>query len=280
VSYPKTILMSHPRGFRIESAINPHMRDANGNLKVANYEKALEQWQAMRRLYESIGFRVVVIEGGEAWPDMVFCANQTFPFLDSKKRPAIALSTMRSDTRKGEVPLFEKWARAQGLQIYLLTTPGSFEGSGDALWDFSTSKIYGGYGFRTDRAKYAELETLTGKKIVPLELRDERFYHLDTCLVLLGNGRAAYVEEAFTKDGLRTLKSEFKDLIRIAEKEAIENFAGNAFCPDGRNVVLQKGANSFVEALRQRDFKVHEVETEEFIKAGGSVFCTKQQLWL
>jgi N-dimethylarginine dimethylaminohydrolase len=46
------------------------------------------------------------------------------------------------------------------------------------------------------------------------------------------------------------------------------------------NVILETGASAFVNELRKRDLKVHEMETGEFRKAGGSVFCLKQQLWL
>lgn len=278
--YPKHILMTYPNGYRIESAINPHMRDANGRLNVVDFSRALAQWEALRRLYTSLGLTVHTIEADSSLPDMVFCANQMFPFLDSHEKPSVLMSHMRNESRKGEVPLFEKWARENGLRVHTLKSTAMFEGCGDALWDFDAMKIYGGYGFRTAREIYGEIATFTRAPIIELELRDERFYHLDTCLVLLGHGRAAYVEEAFTPAGLAALRSSLGDLIRIPLDEALSQFAGNAFSPDGRNVVLQKGAATLVSELRRRDLVVHEVETAEFIKAGGSVFCMKQQLWL
>lgn len=278
--FPRHVLMAYPNGYRIESAINPHMRDENGRLKVVDFAKALQQWEALRTLYASLDLKVHTIEARPEWPDMVFCANQTFPFLDSAEKPSVILARMRSPTREGEVPLFEKWARENGLRVHTLKGAGGFEGSGDAIWDFDSMRIYGGYGFRTDASVYDEVSALTKCEVVRLELRDERFYHLDTCLVTLGQGRAAYVEEAFTPAGLASLRSSFRDLIRIPLDEALSCFAGNAFCPDGRNVVLQTGSRRFVEELRQRDLRVHEMETGEYIKAGGSVFCMKQQLWL
>jgi N-dimethylarginine dimethylaminohydrolase len=278
--FPRHVLMSYPNGYRIESAINPHMRDENGRLRVVDFSRALSQWEALRTLYSALGLTVHTIESKPEWPDMVFCANQTFPFLDAQEKPSIVLSRMKSETRKGEVPLFEKWSRENGLRVHELKSAGGFEGSGDAIWDFDSMKIYGGYGFRTDKFIYDELSILTRCPVVRLELRDERFYHLDTCFVALGRGRAAYVEEAFTADGLNALRANFSDLIRIPLKEALEQFAGNAFCPDGQNIVVQAGAREFCGALRLRGFAVHEVETAEYIKAGGSVFCMKQQLWL
>jgi N-dimethylarginine dimethylaminohydrolase len=278
--FPRHVLMSYPNGYRIESAINPHMRDTAGRLKVVDFAKALAEWDALRELYGELGLTVHTIEAKPEWPDMVFCANQTFPFLDSNEKPAVVLSRMRSPTRSGEVPLFEKWARENGLRVHVLKGQGGFEGSGDAIWDFDAMKIYGGYGFRTDFSVYDELEALVKCDIVRLELRDERFYHLDTCFLALGQGRAAYVEEAFAPAGLASLRTHLKDLIRIPLGEALECFAGNAFCPDGRNVILQAGTRTFVSQLKERGLVVHEVETGEYLKAGGSVFCMKQQLWL
>ncbi len=278
--FPRHLLMAYPNGYRIESALNPHMRDAEGRLKVVDFAKALKEWEALRALYTSLGLNVHVIEAKPEWPDMVFCANQTFPFLDSAEKPAVVLSHMRSDTRKGEVPLFEKWARESGLRVHELKSSEGFEGSGDAIWDFDSMRVIGGYGFRTDQGVYAELASLIKCEVIPVELHDERFYHLDTCFLTLGKSRAAYVQEAFTPDGLSALKNAFQTLIRIPLNEAIDHFAGNAFCPDGENVVLQKGASQFVASLREAGLCVHEVETREYIKAGGSVFCMKQQLWM
>lgn len=278
--YPKHVLMSYPNGYRIESAINPHMRDENGRLKVVDDAAALVQWEKLKATYERLGLIVHVIQAKPEWPDMVFCANQTFPFLDAGEKPAMVMGRMRSDTRKGEVPLFQKWAREAGLRVHELKTAGGFEGAGDAIWDFDAMKVYGGYGFRTDLAIYKDLEALTKCQVIPLELKDERFYHLDTCFVALGQSRAAYVEEAFTPQGLSALRANLKDLIRIPIEEALSNFAGNAFCPDGVNVVLQSGAREFTAQLKARGLNVIEVETAEYMKAGGSVFCMKQQFWL
>jgi N-dimethylarginine dimethylaminohydrolase len=43
-------------------------------------------------------------------------------------------------------------------------------------------------------------------------------------------------------------------------------------------VLIQKGSADTVDALKQRGLDVFEVETSEFMKSGGSVFCLKQEL--
>jgi N-dimethylarginine dimethylaminohydrolase len=44
------------------------------------------------------------------------------------------------------------------------------------------------------------------------------------------------------------------------------------------DIVIQKGSNKLTQRLRQSGFTLHEVETSEFMKAGGSVFCMKMGL--
>ncbi len=275
---PKNILMTTPTGFKIAYAINPHMLDAEGKLKVVDETKALKQWQSLHDLYLSLGLTVSVIEGREKFPDLVFAANPTFPFLDRDGKPSVVLARMHSKFRQEETKIYSAWAASQGLRVYELTS-GFFEGSGDAIWNFETREIFGGHGFRTDEAIYPTLDQITATRIHRLELIDPRFYHLDTCLSILDATSAAFVPEAFSREAIATLENAFSNLIRISVDEAVHGFAGNAFCPDGQNVVLQTGNSCFAGDLRQAGFTVHEVETGEFIKSGGSVFCTKQQYW-
>ncbi len=74
--------MVEPRGFRVDYAINPYMTDESGQLKVVNGAQAFAQWSALKNVFESLGIGVKTLSGDEALPDIVFCANQTFPYID------------------------------------------------------------------------------------------------------------------------------------------------------------------------------------------------------
>lgn len=278
MTFPRHILMTTPKGFRIAYAINPHMLDGEGRLKVVDSSRAFEQWQALHDLYRRLGFEVSVIEGRDEFPDIVFAANPIFPFVDRQGRASVVLARMHSTFRRGEIEIYRRWALEQGLGVHELST-GTFEGCGDAIWNYETREIFGGHGFRTEKSVYAELSRLTGAKIHLLELVDPRFYHLDTCFVVLGAKTAAIVPEAFSPESLTSIEAAFERIIPIPLTEALVTFAGNAFCPDGKNVVLQRGSRTFVSSLKEAGFTVHEVDTTEFIKSGGSVFCMKQQYW-
>lgn len=275
--WPNQILMVEPVGFRVDYAINPFMQEADGSLKKVDSARALKQWRELKSLYERLGITVEVLKGDSTFPDMVFCANQVFPFRDASGRQHVALSRMRSREREGEVRHFRQWAEEKAFQIHAITDC-YFEGCGDALWNFETGEIFGGIGPRTEAGAYDQLEKIVDRPIHRLRLRDPNFYHMDTCLSILNKNTAAFVEEAFDRESLSVLKNRFTNLIRISLNEALEAFAGNCFSPNGRDVILQAGAKNFISDLHRHGFVVHEVDTSEFLKAGGSVFCMKQTL--
>jgi N-dimethylarginine dimethylaminohydrolase len=270
------LLMVSPEHFDVRYAINAHMRDADGKLHAVDRARAAAQWQALRALYERLGALVHVVPGDPRYPDMVFCANQTYPFVDAHGRRRALLSRMRAPERRGEVELLRDAIAALGWEPCTIDR-GFLEGAGDLVHDRSADRVFAGHGFRTDADVLDDVEKLVGP-LVRLRLVDERFYHLDTCLAILGARRACFVPSAFDDDGVRALREAFDDLVAIDEADATERFACNLFCLDGKNVVLQAGSARLVAELERLGLVVHEVETSEFIKAGGSVFCMKQVL--
>lgn len=278
MAWPNTILMVSPEGFRVEYAINPFMHDADGRLKQVDSAKAEKQWQKLKALYEKLGLKVAVLDGDSTFPDMVFCANQCFPFVDRAGRKSVVLARMRSPQRQGEVAHFRDWAENEGYQVFAITDC-YFEGCGDALWNFETGEIFGGVGPRTELRAYDRLEKIVGQPVHRLRLCDPNFYHMDTCLSILNANTAVYVDEAFDDEGRAVLKKKFSNLLKIKLNEAMEFFAGNCFSPNGRDVLLHPGSVTLTASLRDLGFVIHEVDTSEFLKAGGSVFCMKQTLF-
>jgi N-dimethylarginine dimethylaminohydrolase len=275
MTWPTRALMVDPQFFDVEYAINPHMLNDKGELNKVDKTKAMQQWTALKDQFVELGLKVEVLPGVENLPDMVFCANQTFPFLRNGELN-IVLSQMHSDRRQPEVVSFRDWAEKNNIMTH--TVKHGFEGMGDALWNYETGEVFGGYGFRTRPEAYTELETIIEQKITTFELKDERFYHLDTCLGILKADMAAYVPEAFTDEGIETLKASFRELIEIPIQEASTLLAGNLCTPNGKDVLIQAGADRTNTLLSRAGFTIHEMQTDEFIKSGGSVFCMKMLL--
>jgi N-dimethylarginine dimethylaminohydrolase len=278
-SGPTRMLLAAPDRFEVAYAINAHMTDAEGRLRVVDRELAVRQWDALRKAYEAIGYPVDVVPAVEGFPDLVFAANQSFPFRRTDGSRAALLSRMRHPERQGEVAIFADWFAAQGIATVTLPADAGFlEGAGDLLWHPGLRLLYGGHGFRSTPTALEAAAAAIDAPLVALKLTDPRFYHLDTALVPLDAERALVVREAFDAEGLSALADRFDELVFVPEAEAAEKFAGNAHCPDGRNVLIEAACTAARRLLSDRGFRVRPLETSEFRKAGGSVFCLKAAL--
>ncbi|MCA8917107.1 MAG: amidinotransferase [Planctomycetes bacterium] len=269
----RRVLMASPAHFTVESAINPWMQDDSGALNHVDTVRAAEQWNSLRAAYERIAIRVEVIAAPVGLPDFCFAANQSVA-LPGK----VVISRMATEGRQREVPYFEHWYRAHGFEpIPVPRNIERFEGTGDAIAHPGKSLFWGGVGPRTAAGAWEFFSSAVDVDVIPLKLVDERFYHLDTCLCLLDNYSALYVPAAFDDASRGLIESAFSRLHAVSDADAA-NFACNAHCPDGRHVLIQQGSAQTVAWVKQAGFVPIELDTSEFMKSGGSVFCLKQEL--
>lgn len=275
---PKDTLMVTPKHFSVEYVINPHMAQ---NVGTVNKMEARNEWNVLKSTFEQVGINVHVIEGEEGLPDMVFCANQSLPFIGESGDKHVFMSIMHDDERKEEVPYIEQWYRQNGYEIHYLDENeiDDFEGCGDAIWHTGRRLLWGGYGYRSSVQAYESISETFELPVIALELVDEDFYHLDTCFCVLDDSSVLIYPEAFTKEGLELIDSVFETVIKASKYEATKLFACNATCPDGKNVIIQQGCTDANKNLRDAGFSVHEVSTYEYLKSGGSVFCMKMMVW-
>ncbi|WP_428235513.1 dimethylarginine dimethylaminohydrolase family protein [Gracilimonas sp.] len=275
---PEKVLLVKPTYFSVEYVINPHME---GNIGDVDKLAAQNEWEHLRAAYEELGLYVHVIEGQRGYPDMVFCANQSLPNITKDGKKEVIMSVMNSDQRKGEVPTIQKVYEDSSYEIVHLDGNrfSSFEGMGDAIWHFKKRLLWGGYGYRSSKEVYDVISETFDTPVIALELIDERFYHLDTCLCILDSDTALIYPKAFTDEGLELIHTLFTNVIEASKYEAEKLFACNATCPDGKNVFIQQGCVDVNHKLKESGFKVHEFSTYQFLKSGGSVFCMKMLLW-
>lgn len=279
LSRPQKAVLTTPAHFDVTYVINPHMAD---NVGTVNTEVAWQQWKALRAAYTALSCDVHIVDGAPDLPDMVFCANQTLPYRDPKTHETgVVLSRMHAPERLDEVPHYRDFFEKQGYAVHTLPddVQGSFEGMGDAIWHPGHAALWGGYGFRTDLGVYEAIHSLLDVPIYALHLDDPDFYHLDTCLSVLDADTALYYPGAFDGDGLALLNAGFDTLVEAPEDEARSLFACNAHCPDAEHVLIQEGCTVTESRLRDAGFTPVPLDTSEFLKAGGSVFCMKLMAW-
>jgi len=277
--FPDRILMTSPEHFKVEYVINPHMK---GNIGTVDRPKAQSDWNGLKDAYEQIGLTVNVVDGAEGLPDMVFCANQVLPFLKRDgSGKGVVLSNMFAPERRNEVQHYAGHFEEKGYEIVSEIADGSvdFEGMGDALWHPGKRLLWGGYGFRSNRSVYDFISKRLDAPVLLLLLDDPEFYHLDTCMCILNEDTVLIAPSAFNPEGLALIRHFFPVVLEAPEDEARSLFACNAHCPDQKHVFIQKGCTQTNLMLKKHGFEVIELDTDEYLKSGGSVFCMKLMTW-
>lgn len=230
---------------------------------------ARQQWRNLHEKLVRLGVQIELMTPQPGLPDLVFTANAGLVF-DQR----FFSSRFAYLERQRETPYFDAWFAAHDFSVEHLPAGIYFEGAGDAL--FCGPILFAGYRIRSHAVGHLHLGNVLERRVLPLELIDKRFYHLDTCFCPLAPGEAIYFPDAFDSYGRTVLATHIPRLIPVVEKEAIR-FACNAVVV-GKEVVLNAGSDQLAEDLRQRGYTCHFVELDEFIKAGGSAKCLTLRL--
>lgn len=278
LGWPRRVWMADPAEFDVAYDINPHMRAEDGTLKRVDRALAREQWLALKAEFERLGLEVRTIAPLAAHPDLVFCANQALPLpaeATHDGRARFVLSNMRWPERRGEVPHIAQALAAAGMEPLALETRERLEGMGDGLWHPGRALLWAGVGPRSCEEAWSELARHVRAPIALLELVEPAFYHLDTAFALLAEDTCLWLPDALSARSRALVERVVPRRIEADPREAHALLACNACCPDGHHVLMQRGCERTSAALRAAGFHVRELETGEFLKSGGSVFCMK-----
>jgi N-dimethylarginine dimethylaminohydrolase len=257
--------MCPPDYYGIEYEINPWM-----NRQVASDSaESHRQWRALQESLRALGVAIERLDPVPGLPDLVFTANAGLIFHQT-----FVSSRFRYGVRQGETPHFERWAREHRFAVLTLPPGLNFEGAGDAL--FCGETLFAGYRFRSDARSHQWIGEVLGVEVLPLELVDPRFYHLDTCFCPLAPGAAIYYPGAFDDYGRSVLRDRIPQLLEVSAEEAV-TFSCNAVVV-GRTVIMNEETPKLARALRDAGYAVRPLRLTEFIKAGGSAKCLTLRL--
>ena len=184
------------------------------------------------------------------------------------------LARFKHPQRQGEEPHYRRWLEENGWEV--VDAPGdfSFEGAGDSL--FCGDTLFAGYRLRSDAGCHQLIGEMLGQRVLPLELVNPYYYHLDTCFWPLASGVAVYFPPAFDNYGQRVLAESVTKLIAVEEREA-RSFACNAVVV-GHSVITNTGCPNLHSQLRKAGYQPVETPLSEFVKAGGSAKCLTLRL--
>jgi N-dimethylarginine dimethylaminohydrolase len=272
------LLMVSPEHFSVEYAINVHME---GQVGTVDQDTAKSQWETLKDTFERIGYQVPVIAGVEGLPDHVFTAN-TAIMHKRDDNVHVVLSRMANPQRLAEVDVIADWCRQRGYTIHELPDDPAYvlEGMGDVVWHPERELLYGGHGFRSTLPALERMGELLSVAVVPLQLVDDRYYHLDVALAPLNEHTAVIVPGAFTPESEQAIRDRFEHVIELSEPEAMA-FGANGFAPDGKHFIVHSALHDRTkQAIEQAGLQVIELDTSEYIKAGGSVYCMELEVFV
>ncbi|HZX48741.1 MAG TPA: arginine deiminase-related protein [Nitrospirota bacterium] len=257
----KHYLMCMPTWFAISYEINPWMKMNNP----ADASLAHKQWDLLYSTITGSGAKVSLINPEDGLPDMVFTANAGLV-----KDNIVILSRFMHMERQGEAKYYEKWFSGHGYHCHLIPDGSAFEGAGDAV--FYKDQILLGYGFRTEINSHKYAGEVMGMGYTSLELINNHFYHLDTCLQYIDDvNLIIYYPDAFSPDSRRKIEGLPSDILRLSKEDAFL-FACNSICIN-RNVLLYKSSDVLADELKKYEIKIVSLDISEFMKSGGSVRC-------
>ena len=288
----KHLLMCEPTGYTVNYEINPYMKSS-----VIDPALALRQWRSVKDALIDGGAEVTVVPGDARYPDMVFAANAAQIIRGSCFKTAI-LAKFKSEHRAGETELWASRMPATIVDALMSFNsensygPASnfFEGQGDivtmkARYDPTIGQLYRyvvGFGQRTSISGARLLsgmirEFSTTAEVTRVKLRSPYFYHLDTC-VFSGSKACLVIKDAIDPDyyegliGALRAENPHKLLIGVTEDEG-KTLCCNMVQTSDDTVVSGLLPARVKQRLEDAGYKCIEVDTSEFLKAGGSVRC-------
>ncbi len=277
VAHLRRVLLGDPSHFALEQELNPHMVDADGRLRGLDAARARAQWQALGDQYRDLGVDVAVLPAIAGAVDSCFTANPSLVLPLPSGGCEVWLSRMAFASRQPEVDAHRAFFTGHGHALHEMpANVVRFEGCGDGLLHPGRFLLHAGVGPRSSAGAWQHLASVHPQlEVLCYELSDPRYYHLDTALALLDEHSALWVPEAFSDAGAARVRQAFANPLEVPVEEAAR-FAANAHCPDGRHVLLESGCPRTEAMLQEHGFVPLPVETGEFRKSGGSVFCLKQ----
>jgi N-dimethylarginine dimethylaminohydrolase len=274
ISAMQRVLLCPPTYFDVVDKKNPYMSTGTQ----VNPERAKRQWGALRSALQQAGCQVETIDPVSGLEDMVFAANQVFVGFHAGSGKFIVPSHMVHASRQREVPFYVEWFRHRGYKVIELdlNEGNHLEGHGDLLWHPDGSRVYAGYGFRSTLGgveKFTEAMSKLKIQVVALQLIDRYCYHLDTCLCPLNNEAVLIYPGAYHPDSLATLRGFWKRIHELTAEEA-HKFMGNGIAVNEKYLTPYLTPH-LKSILAKEELTPVVLDTSEFEKSGGSLFCMK-----
>lgn len=256
------ILLCPPDFYDIEYEINPWMHRDN------KVDKAKVQvvYKQVKDLYSSLGVEVFEIEPVAGLPDMVYTAN-----FGNVVDGVFIRASFKYPERQKESDYAQAFFEKQfGYKTVSMPAGINFEGQGDLLTD--GTRYFFGWGKRSDRAAIEYLKKYISLPILDFETVNPYYYHLDTCFAPLRPDLVVINPKSFTETDLQKIRASFATVIEANDTD--NKVLACNMVEIGSHIVVGAGISAQLRnTLEGYGYTVHEIDTSEYIKGGGSMKC-------
>jgi len=188
---------------------------------------------------------------------------------------------MKWPQRKAELPYLKTMFKHLGLPTVDYPGTQPFEGQAELKWFDGGRKAVCGYGHRSTKRTFAELDRffkrLYGPANAPvllvLPLASANYYHLDVAMLEYDDHRCIVHKRAFSPASITKLRN-FLGADNVTVIDTTDSFCLNAVV-DGPNLVTHRLTDPALKPLLEKLTGRHviQVPTTEFEESGGSVRC-------
>ena len=234
--------------------------------------------QLVHALKSPVVYRLPVTKTSPHLPDIVFVANGGLA-LPRLGKPMILLPNMKWPQRKAELPFLRDMFANLGLATMEYHGREPFEGQAELKWFDGGRKAVCGYGHRSTRKTFEELDVLFKKlygaeapELLVLRLASADYYHLDVAMCEYDD-KCLVHRRSLSPASIRKLKA-FLGPENVTVIDTEDSFCLNAVI-DGSNMITHKLTDPALKPMFERltGRRVVQVPTMEFERSGGSVRC-------
>ena len=219
-------------------------------------------------------------------PDIVFVANGGLS-LPRVAEPLILLPNMKYPQRQAELPFLATMFAALGLRTMDYPGREPFEGQAELKWFDGGRKAVCGYGHRSTKRTFEELDELFGQiygpdkkpELLVLPLASADYYHLDVAMCEYAPSGSRNITKCLVHKRAFSPASHVKlrDFLgpeNVTVIDTPDSFCLNAVI-DGDRMITHKLTDPALKPLFEEKTgrRVVQVPTTEFEKSGGSVRC-------
>ena len=263
LQYP-TFLMNFPFTVSNEIRNNVLMKD----VEPYNYPRAFAQWLDLYGSIIDAGGLVYILPSERDFQDLPYVANMGC-YLPHLEEDVVLVSNFYSPPRMGEEVIGVKF-----FDMMRYTTrmcPHYWEGEADLKW-LHDNVYVAPHGIRTEKAAHAWMESNFFMKVIPLELTDNKLYHLDCVLFPLTNEKTVVATSVLQDEDLAVLEKETE--ILDIPKEFIYNGWTNAVRIGKTIFHASDSSNREIEHFYgKHGFDTRPIVLNEFDKSGADLSC-------